>query len=122
MFMKKFLKQVAILFGFNRDSKYVTDYLNDQNTKSGIYMGGIIAIIEIWLIIRQSQQYSQRYATFTIESYYKYISIYVLFLLAGLSLAIFCLTKKCSILPDSIFLILNVSESILEYKVPPLTL
>ena len=63
--MKRFLKQLAILFGFNRDSKYVRDYLNVQNTKSGIYMGGIIAIIEIWLIARQSQQYFSSSFLFT---------------------------------------------------------
>ena len=108
--MKKLLKQIIILFGFNRDTKYVRDYLNDQNTKSGIYMGGIIAMIEVWLIIRQSQQYSQRYATFTLESYYKYISIYVLFLLAGVSLAIFCLTKNVKMKTNT-KLILNLVTS-----------
>ena len=101
--MKRFLKQLAILFGFNRDSKYVRDYLNVQNTKSGIYMGGIIAIIEIWLIARQSQQYFER-NTFTFETYFNYIAIYILFLLAGLSLAIYCITLNAKMKKQSKFI------------------
>ena len=108
--MKKVLKQIAILFGFNRDSKYVRDYLNDQNTKSGIYMGGIIALIEIWLIFRQSQQYAQRYPVFALDTYYKYISIYVLFFLAGLSLALFCITKNVK-MKSNTKLVLNLVGS-----------
>ena len=108
--MKKVLKQIAILFGFNRDTKYVRDYLNDQNTKSGIYMGGIIAMIEVWLIIRQSHQYAQRYPVFALDTYYKYISIYVLFLLAGLSLALFCVTKNVK-MKSNTKLVLNLVGS-----------
>ena len=108
--MKKVLKQIAILFGFNRDTKYVRDYLNDQNTKSGIYMGGIIAMIEVWLLFRQSHQYAQRYPVFALDTYFKYISIYVLFLLAGLSLALFCITKNVKMKSNS-KLILNLVGS-----------
>ena len=108
--MKKVLKQIAILFGFNRDTKYVRDYLNDQNTKSGIYMGGIIAMIEVWLLFRQSHQYAQRYPVFALDTYYKYISIYVLFLLAGLSLALFCITKNVK-MKSNAKLVLNLVGS-----------
>ena len=94
--MKRFLKQIAILFGFNKNSKYVSNYLNIQNTKSGIYMGAIIAIIEVWLIIRQSQQYFER-NTFSFETYFNYISIYILFLLAGIALAIFCICQNVKV-------------------------
>ena len=110
--MKRVLKQLAILFGFNRDSKYVRDYLNVQNTKSGIYMGGIIAIIEVWLIARQSQQYFER-NTFTFETYFNYIAIYILFLLAGLSLAIYCITLNAKMKKQSKFITNLVGSGLL---------
>ena len=110
--MKRFLKQIAILFGFNKNSKYVSNYLNTQNTKSGIYMGGIISIIEVWLIIRQSKQYFER-NTFTLETYFNYVSIYILFLLAGIALAAYCITLNTQLKKNTKFIINTIASGLL---------
>ena len=34
------------LLGFRKNSKYVRSYLNEANIRSGIYMGGIIVLLE----------------------------------------------------------------------------
>ena len=51
------LRPVANLFGFNRDSKYVNNYIQQANVRSGIFMAAIIVIIEVWMIYRQFDKY-----------------------------------------------------------------
>ena len=59
--MKNFIKQtwekVRKIFGLHSNSKYVRDYLNDANMRSAIFMSAIIAALEIWLLIRQTDKY-----------------------------------------------------------------
>ena len=45
------------LFGFKHDTKYVKNYLNDANMRSGIFMSAIIALLEFALIFRQHDKY-----------------------------------------------------------------
>ena len=45
------------MFGFRRNSKYVRTYLNDANVKSSIYMSFVVILLEIWMIVRQCNQY-----------------------------------------------------------------
>ena len=55
--LKKFLLTIQDVFGLHHNSKYVKNYLNEANMRSGIYMSGIIFILEIWLVIRQFDKY-----------------------------------------------------------------
>ena len=41
------------IFGIRRNSKYVKDYLDRANLRSGIYMAAVIVVIETWLLFRQ---------------------------------------------------------------------
>ena len=48
---------VRDMFGFRKNSKYVRAYLTDANVKSSIYMSFIVILLEIWMIIRQCNEY-----------------------------------------------------------------
>ncbi len=54
---KKILIRIRDAFGFSRNTKYVGDYLDTANMRSSIYMAIVIAILEVWLIIRQHIKY-----------------------------------------------------------------
>ena len=45
------------IFGIRKNSKYVKNYLNEANMRSGIFMSFIIFVLEIWLVIRQTRKY-----------------------------------------------------------------
>ena len=45
------------VFGLRKNSKYVKNYLNEANMKSGIFMSFVIFVLEGWLVIRQTQKY-----------------------------------------------------------------
>ena len=55
--VKKFLSKFADMFGFKKSTKYVSDYLHKANMRSGIFMAAIVAILEVWLVIRQHTKY-----------------------------------------------------------------
>ncbi|MBO4594954.1 MAG: EAL domain-containing protein [Clostridia bacterium] len=92
--MKKTLRFLSHIFGFERLSKYENDYLHDANIRSSSYMGFIVVILELWMLIRQS--YSKILPKLQdggdfLELLIKYTSKYWLFLLIGLGLMLFCL-------------------------------
>ena len=45
------------IFGFRKKSRYVKNYLNEANMRSAIYMSSVIFVLEIWLVIRQTNKY-----------------------------------------------------------------
>ena len=45
------------IFGIRKNSKYVKNYLNEANMRSAIFMSVVIFVLEIWLILRQTQKY-----------------------------------------------------------------
>ena len=55
--MKRFLKSVGHILGFEKLSKNVKDDINAFNLRSIMFMGAVIVALEIWLIIRQSTTY-----------------------------------------------------------------
>ena len=55
--VKKFFSKFADMFGFKKSTKYVSDYLHKANMRSGIFMAAIVAILEVWLVIRQHTKY-----------------------------------------------------------------
>ena len=92
------MKKTAIffksVFGFERLSKYESDYLHDANLRSCSYMGFIVVLLELWMLIRQT--YSKvvpkvQAGGSLSELVVKYTSKYWLFLLIGLGLMLFCL-------------------------------
>lgn len=54
---KKIWQRVADTFGFRKNTKYVGDYLDTANMRSSAYMSVVIAVLEIWLVIRQFHKY-----------------------------------------------------------------
>ena len=92
--MKKALRLISHLLGFEKLSKYENDYLHDANIRSSSYMGFIVVILEIWMLIRQTHskivpKYEAGGDLF--QLIVKYTSKYWLFLLIGLGLMLFCL-------------------------------
>ena len=55
--LKKFWDKFRDVFGLRRNSKYVSNYLNDANMHSGIFMSAVIFALEVWLLIRQTDKY-----------------------------------------------------------------
>ena len=45
------------IFGIRKNSKYVKNYLNEANMRSAIYMSSVIFVLEIWLVLRQTNKY-----------------------------------------------------------------
>ena len=54
---KKVLDRARDIFGFKHNSKYVKNYLNSANMRSGVFMSAVIFVLEIWLVIRQFDKY-----------------------------------------------------------------
>lgn len=102
--LKKIGNWFVHLFGFNKNSKYVSSYLNTANMRSGIYMSAVIVVLEIWMIIRQSIERvkpildTQGGEFFKV--FYGQTSNFWLILLMGLSMLIYCmftLDKKATV-------------------------
>ena len=92
--MKKILGFLSGILGFERLSRYESDYLHDANIRSCSYMGFIVVILEVWMLARQT--YSKIIPKYQaggdlFELFVKYTSKYWLFLLIGLGLMLFCL-------------------------------
>ena len=98
--LKKIWNGFLDLFGLRRNSKYVSNYLNHANMRSGVYMAIVIVAIEIWMIIRQSLEKvkpmietaiakGQQYDFFKI--FYGQTSNFWLFLFLGIVMALYCL-------------------------------
>ncbi len=95
--MKKASSFLSHIFGFERLSKYESDYLHDANIRSCSYMGFIVVLLELWMLIRQT--YSKIIPKYQaggdlFELFVKYTSKYWLFMLIGLGLMLFCLFYK----------------------------
>ena len=45
------------IFGIRKNSRYVKSYLNEANMRSAIFMSSVIFVLEIWLVLRQTQKY-----------------------------------------------------------------
>ena len=95
--VKKFFSKFADMFGFKKSTKYVSDYLHKANMRSGIFMAAIVAILEIWLVIRQHDKYiipALRNPDNT-YSYFKLVfdntSLFWLLMIMGISMFLYCL-------------------------------
>ncbi len=92
--MEKVSRFFVHILGFEKLSRYETDYLHDANIRSCSYMGFIVVLLEVWMLARQI--YSKIIPKYQaggdlFELFVKYTSKYWLFLLIGLGLMLFCL-------------------------------
>ena len=93
--VKKFFQKFADMFGFKKSTKYVADYLHKANMRSGVFMAAIVAILEIWLVIRQHDKYiislvtTKNYPYF--ETLFDYTSLFWLQMVMGISMLLYCL-------------------------------
>ena len=55
--LSKFWNGFLNIFGIRKNSKYVKNYLNEANMRSAIFMSSVIFVLEIWLVLRQTQKY-----------------------------------------------------------------
>ena len=92
--MKKVLRFISGILGFEKLTRYEKNYLHDSNIRSCSYMGFIIVLLELWMLIRQTiskiipkiQAGGDPFKLFV-----TYTSKYWLFMLIGVSLMLFCL-------------------------------
>ncbi len=95
--MKRAFGFIARVLGFEKLSKYESDYLHDANIRSCSYMSFIVVLIELWMLIRQTQtkiipKYQAGEPLF--DLLVRYTSKYWLFMLIGTGLMMFCLFYK----------------------------
>ena len=84
------------MFGFKKNSKYVSNYLHKANLRSGIYMGAVVILLETWLIIRQHTQhiieetFVNHSATY-LKNLFNFTSLFWLNLVVGLAMVAYCI-------------------------------
>ena len=85
------------IFGFRKNSKYVKGYLNEANMRSAIYMSSVIFILEVWLVIRQTDKYvidrlhNEAYSYGPFQVFYSFTSIYFLLMFFGVTMFFYSL-------------------------------
>ena len=92
--VKKFFNKFAEMFGFKKSTKYVSEYLHKANMRSGVFMAAIVAILEIWLVIRQHIKYivpAVKDGTPYFKSLFDNTSLFWLLMIMGVSMLIYCL-------------------------------
>ena len=95
--VKLFFSKAAELLGFKKQTKYVSAYLHRANMRSGVFMAAVVAILEIWLVIRQHQKYIIPSLEATgHDPYFKLLfdntSLFWLQMVMGISMFIYCLS------------------------------
>lgn len=96
------IKRFFGFLGFKKTSKYVYNYLNDANIRSGAFMSIVIVLLEIYVIARQYHDKLMPYWPVTgdgslpvnFDTFYKYTNGFWLLLSVGLTMTIFCLIYK----------------------------
>ena len=92
--VKTAFSKVAEFLGFKRNTKYVNDYIHKANIRSGVFMSAVVAILEIWLIIRQHHKYiipQTQAGTSYFESLFNNTSLFWLQMVLGISMFFYCL-------------------------------
>ena len=99
-FLKKFWGWIRDLLGFRRNSKYVSNHLNEANIRSSIYMCFVILVIEIWMIFRSTNKYvipAIESGTNWFDALFSNTSLFFLFIIASIAMltfGVFYLDKK----------------------------
>ena len=110
LFFKLLLQQSLRMLGLNKKSKFVVQYINNVNVRSGIFMGVVVMILEVWLIIRTFNKYIIPNWGPTSDFFFimGYISYYILFFLVGLAITVFCYTYTTPKVKNKTKFILNL--------------
>ena len=93
-FVKRFWARFRDVFGIHRNSKYVKNYLNEANMRSGVFMSAIIVILEIWLTIRQTEKYiipALQSGTPFFQAIFQNLWTYFLLMSLGGAMLVYCL-------------------------------
>ena len=86
--------KTAEFLGFKKSSAYVSSYIHRANIRSGIFMAAVVAILEIWLVIRQHQKYiiPKDLATKTyLDALFYRTSLYWLLMVMAISMFLYCI-------------------------------
>ena len=114
-FLKRFWARLRDIFGLHKNTNYVKTYLNDANMRSGVFMSAIIIILEMWLVIRQTNKYviprldNPAYIYGPFQVFFMFTQNYFLLMSFGAAMLFYCLAynkKKLSLnwmLPTIIF-------------------
>ena len=94
--VKSFFAKFADMVGFKRNSKYVNSYLHKANLRSGIFMGTVVVLLEVWLIIRQHTKYIieetfVKHSASYFKNLFDYTSLFWLNLFVGLAMLAYCI-------------------------------
>ena len=92
--LSKFWNSFLNVFGIRKNSKYVKNYLNEANMRSGVFMSAVIFVLEVWLVIRQADKYvipkiSGGMNFF--EAMFKYTSLYFVMMFFGAAMFMYSL-------------------------------
>ena len=82
------------IFGFRKNSKYVKNYLNEANMRSGIFMSAVVFVLEIWLVVRQFDKYvipKMAGGMNFFEAMFKYTSLYFVMMFFGAAMFMYSL-------------------------------
>ena len=91
--MKRFLNYLREIFGFKRNSRYVSGYMNESNLRTALFMSLVIAALEIWMVIRQTNKYlipNWAGASNHFDLIFQYTSNFWLLLAVALTMFGFC--------------------------------
>ncbi len=92
--LKKFWNGFLNLFGLRRNTRYVKTYLDEANMRSGVFMSAVIVVLEIWLVIRQTDKYvlkSIAEGVPVFQSVFTNLWTYFLLLSFGAAMLFYCL-------------------------------
>ena len=92
--VKKFFAKFADMFGFKKSTRYVSEYLHKANMRSGVFMAAVVAILEVWLVIRQHLKYiipAVKEGTPYFKSLFDNTSLFWLLMVMGISMFLYCL-------------------------------
>ena len=116
------------IFGLRKNSKYVKGYLNEANMRSAIFMSFVIFVLEIWLVIRQTNKYiiptladpNNTYSWFQVV--FQNTSLYFLMMFFGAAMFVYSLqyTSKRKSLSKMIIPIVAAGISLVIFCLLPL--
>ena len=109
------LSKTAEFFGFKRNTKYVDAYIHRANIRSGVFMAAVVAILEVWLVIRQHIKYiipAVEEGTPYFKSLFDNTSLFWLQMVMGLSMFFYCLYYLSNKKNKGLFISILVSSGI----------
>ena len=93
-FLSKVWNGFLNIFGLRKNSRYVKNYLNEANMRSGVFMAFVIMVLEIWLVIRQADKYvipKIAGGMNFFEAMFKYTSLYFVMMFFGAAMFMYSL-------------------------------